>query len=304
MTALDNPLIIDRVELDQTLEKKPVVNLYSNPLGFPVLSLFESQFGLLFDVGIDPNALTVGAALYTRFLAQWEAVLDDKGKPKLNQKGNQYKNVVALIPNGTTGQNDTVALLTQIAKSLEEIKALVYQKTTPQPNGAVKPQTAVSQPNGTAKPQPSQPPAKIHADEMLSQMNVTIEEPGQRPTVKPKQTANGKQPAAKTSAVTAVTPAEWLQRAQEATDPFDFDTCIHRAIPFYDSADRVESARMGMFGEWKVGEAAAYVAGIQKYASARDELEANHAPATAAHKEAKSMALVEYRKVIDGTAVA
>ena len=175
-------------------------------------------------------------------------------------------------------------------------KTLILRYLAGEPRQAPKPQTAVSQPAGAK----TQPPAKIHADELLRQMNVTIEEPGQRPATNNQQpTTNGQQPAAKTSVLTAVTATEWLQRAREATESFDFDTCIHRAIPFFDSADRVESARVGMFGEWKTGQAAAYVAGIQKYASLRDELEANHAPATAAHKEAKNAALVEYRKVID-----
>lgn len=104
------------------------------------------------------------------------------------------------------------------------------------------------------------------------------------------------------SSVTAVTSAEWLQRVGEAIDPFDFDTCVSRAIPFYDSADRVESARIGMFGEWLPGYSRAYLSGLQKYATVRDEMEANN-PTTVAHREAKGAALVEYRKVIDAQPV-
>jgi hypothetical protein len=101
-----------------------------------------------------------------------------------------------------------------------------------------------------------------------------------------------------TSTVTAMTPEEWLQQAGEAVDPFDFDTCISRAIPFYDSADRVESARVGLFGDWLPGFSYAYLVGLQKYATVRDELEASN-PTTVAHREAKGAALVEYRKTID-----
>jgi hypothetical protein len=113
------------------------------------------------------------------------------------------------------------------------------------------------------------------------------------PTPQQPQATNGR------SAVTAVSPTEWLERAIAATDPFDFDTCVSRAILFFDSADRVESARIGMFGEWKPGLTAAYLAGIKKYAHTRDELETNQSPVAVAHREAKSAALVEYRKVID-----
>lgn len=122
-----------------------------------------------------------------------------------------------------------------------------------------------------------------------------VRPPAPQPTPTPQQppATNGR------SAVTAVSPTEWLERAAAATDPFDFDTCISRAIPFYDSADRVESARTGLFGEWKPGLTDAYLAGIKKYAHTRDELETNRTPVAAAHKDAKAAALVEYRKVID-----
>ena len=142
------------------------------------------------------------------------------------------------------------------------------QAQPPQP-----PQTAVAQPaaNGQAKTNGSAPP--------------------QTPTT----TA---------AAATAVTPAEWLTRARQATDPFDFDTCISRGLlvgadAYFETADHAEKARTGLFGDWKEGAAGAYLAGIERYVKTRADLQAAGEPGTAVFKQAKSAALVAYRESLE-----
>ena len=310
MAILDNPVLIDILKLSETLEKKPVVNLYSNPLDFPVLQLFESQFGMLFDVGIDPNALVVGKDIYTRFYAAWEGVVDAAGKPKLNQKGNQYKNITALLNGREAAEGsanaELLAVIRKMAVSLEEIKALVgglsmdanqaaghaaaalvnAASLPPNPATVQRPNTA----RANAQTRSSQP-ALADKPETAVPSAAAVPSP-----------AEPQQAAERQTAVSAVTSAEWVQRAGQATDKFDFDLCIQRGVAFYTDIDRAENTRQAMFGDWKAGEAAAYAAGMTKYASVRVDLEATKMVAAEAHKKAKSAALVAYRSVLESPA--
>ncbi len=143
-----------------------------------------------------------------------------------------------------------------------------------------------STPNGSQQ-RPPAPNQKIHADQMLAEAGVNVHAP-----------------AAKSAA--GVTPAEWLQRASQATDPFDFDTCVARGLyvgnaAYFETADHAEKARTGLFGEWN-GAAAAYLAGLKKYVIVRTDLQAAGEPGTAVFAQAKSAALVAFRQVVDGVA--
>lgn len=142
MTELENPIRIDRIEVTKTTEGRPTISLYSEPLDFAVLVLFDNQFGMLFDVGIDPNTLT--GTRYTRFMAEWEE-LDKK-----NKKGNPYKNPVALLPmpqrHPREGGDTAVQFATMIALLREIRDALA-------PGAAAAPAVPVA-------PSPVTPPAE------------------------------------------------------------------------------------------------------------------------------------------------
>jgi len=104
----------------------------------------------------------------------------------------------------------------------------------------------------------------------------------------------------------AVSPAEWLNRARQATDPFDFDTCLQRGLviggsAYFETADHAEKARTGLFGEWN-GAAGAYLAGIEKYVKMRADLLAAGEPGAAVFKKAKSAAMVAYRETLERAA--
>ena len=96
------------------------------------------------------------------------------------------------------------------------------------------------------------------------------------------------------------TPDLWLQRAAEATDELDFDVCVSRGLLFFGAAiDRVETARGGLFGDWKPERAGAYLAGLKKYANMRASLEANGQPTVSAHRQAKEAALSVYHLALE-----
>jgi hypothetical protein len=98
-----------------------------------------------------------------------------------------------------------------------------------------------------------------------------------------------------------VTTEQWLERAAEAEDSLDFDVCVARGLPFFAaSIDRAETARTMMFGDWQSGRAAAYLAGLKKYASTRTDLENNGQPTLSAHRQAKEAAMSTYNRVKAG----
>lgn len=82
--------LIKRLVLTQAQSGRTVVNLFAPPLQYPVLQLFD--FSLLFQVGIDPNALEAGRDIHCLFIAHFET------GEKRNQRGNAYKNVTHLEP--------------------------------------------------------------------------------------------------------------------------------------------------------------------------------------------------------------
>ena len=180
---------------------------------------------------------------------------------------------------------------TLILRYLASPKARQGRMAQPQPTAVTQPAAngqAASGPTPNGSPQrPLAPNQKIHADQMLAEAGVNIHAP-----------------AAKSAA--GVTPAEWLERARVATDPFDFDTCVARGLyvgnaTYFETADHAEKARTGLFGEWN-GAAAAYLAGLKKYVIVRTDLQAAGEPGTAVFAQAKSAALVAFRQVVDGVA--
>lgn len=133
---LKNPVQIDRIELTTTKEGKPTISMFSGALDFAVLTLFESQFGWLFDVGIDPNTMEKGTAVYTRFNAHWEFT------EKVNKEGNQYRNPTKLEgmarPTSAAAQK-MIFLMKKQNEKLEELRgllALFIVGTTPNPQPA------------------------------------------------------------------------------------------------------------------------------------------------------------------------
>jgi hypothetical protein len=108
---IENPVLIDRLKATETKGGSPQISLYSGALEFPVLNLAPFSYGLLFDVGFDPNEITPGRTYYTRFFAQWE-----EGE-KANKNGNPYKNVTRLIPGNRENDN--------LLREMQTIKTLV-----------------------------------------------------------------------------------------------------------------------------------------------------------------------------------
>lgn len=104
---IDNPVLIDRLQVTATLEGKPQISLYSGALKHPVLQLAPFNYGMLFSVGIDPNELQPGQVHYCQFLAHWE-------EGKTNGKGNPYKDPVSLQPIGSQTEQDIIRELNAI----------------------------------------------------------------------------------------------------------------------------------------------------------------------------------------------
>ena len=128
----------------------------------------------------------------------------------------------------------------------------------------------------------------------------------QLPPAQPAPTNGNGRAQPQSPSPSAVTPAEWLNRARQATDPFDFDTCLHRGLmmggsAYFETADHAEKARTGLFGEWN-GAAGAYLAGIEKYVKIRADLLAAGEPGAAVFKKAKTAAMVAYRQTLERAA--
>lgn len=153
-------------------------------------------------------------------------------------------------------------------------------------------QPVQAQPTAVSQPAPAQPAANGQAQRSPAANGSAPQAPAPKPQ------------APTMAAATAVTPAEWLTRARQATDPFDFDTCVSRGLlvansAYFETADHAEKARTGLFGEWKEGAAGAYLAGIEKYVKTRADLQAAGEPGTAVFQQAKSAALVAYRESLE-----
>jgi hypothetical protein len=92
--------------------------LYAARHKYPDLKLFD--LGELAAVGLDPSALTIGQETPARFWAVYE--LSDK----LNQKGNAYKDVIALEPIGGPATTTSAAVSDPaILAELRAIRALL-----------------------------------------------------------------------------------------------------------------------------------------------------------------------------------
>jgi len=107
------------------LEKENRVALYGKGHRYKDLTLFDASD--LADFGIDYAALQPGQETPCRFWALWEA------SDKLNQKGNPYKDVVALEPidkPATTTSVDNSAVLAElraIHTELQRVNGLLAQ---------------------------------------------------------------------------------------------------------------------------------------------------------------------------------
>ena len=119
MTNLNNPQKIDRIELTKTKDGTPIVAFYVEPLEFAALTLFQSQFGELFAVGIDPNTLQPGQPVYTRFLAHWETINKSK------KTGAAYQNVTRLEQPPDPAAVAQNAVMVDILGELRAIRALL-----------------------------------------------------------------------------------------------------------------------------------------------------------------------------------
>lgn len=120
--TIDNPVKIDRIEASKTKDGSPQISFYSGALEYPVLNLRPFGYGLLFNVGIDPNTIQPGQAHYCQFWASWEA------SERINGKGNPYKNVTELHPISSPAEAETLELLRQI-------KDLLLYQADQQPGG-------------------------------------------------------------------------------------------------------------------------------------------------------------------------
>lgn len=107
---IDNPVLIDRMEIKNTRAGAPQIALYSGALEYPVLTLAPFAYGHLFDVGFDPNDIQPGKMYYTRFFAEW-----DYGD-KENSNGKKYRNIIRLIP--INHENDSLLREMQVIRQL------------------------------------------------------------------------------------------------------------------------------------------------------------------------------------------
>jgi len=117
-----NPVLIDRIEASKTKAGSPQISLFSGALEYPVLNLAPFNYGLLFNVGIDPNTIQPGQPHYCQFLAVWEE------GDKTNGNGRPYKNVTQLQPMPSATEQ-------QAARQLESIKLLLTYLAEQQPGG-------------------------------------------------------------------------------------------------------------------------------------------------------------------------
>ncbi len=121
---LNNPQKIDRIELAKTKDGSPIVAFYVEPLEFAALTLFPSQFGELFAVGIDPNTLQPGQPVYTRFMAHWETI------EKTKKTGAAYQNITRLEQPPDPAAVAQNAVMVDILAELRAIRALLLAQAT------------------------------------------------------------------------------------------------------------------------------------------------------------------------------
>lgn len=98
-------------------------------------------------------------------------------------------------------------------------------------------------------------------------------------------------------------PDEWFSRAAAANDPLDFDVCAARAIvqsggsAYFETTKHAERARVGLFGEWQPGKAAAYITGLSRYVATRCKLQTDGVENGEVFEQAKEAALEAFREV-------
>lgn len=121
----EKQLLISRIELGETEDGKPVVEMYeANPrLRWPALRLFD--LSRLFVVGIDPNELQLGEERFVRFHAFY--VESDR----TNKEGNHYKDCVRLeaIETNQDSSGDKFDGIIALLQSIDRRLASIHQIT-------------------------------------------------------------------------------------------------------------------------------------------------------------------------------
>ena len=175
---MENPITIDHIKLTQAGTRKDgrvMVEMYANPLQYRVLELFEHQFGMLYQIGIDPNDLEPEQIVYTHFAAHWEE------RDKKKASGRNYRDVVRLEALRTSSEEKLYRILERMLSTLEGLQHLSLEIYTllsqshqgdimPNPPPAAKqnrrpinpntgaPATAETQPQPPPPPPPNSPP--------------------------------------------------------------------------------------------------------------------------------------------------
>lgn len=93
-----------------------MVELFSSPLRYYVLRLFETQRPLLARFGIDPATIDETPVQYVNFYATFVE------KDKLNPKGNPYRDVLDLFPNPNAPPLARAQDIGPLAEILEDIR--------------------------------------------------------------------------------------------------------------------------------------------------------------------------------------
>jgi len=88
-----------------------------------------------------------------------------------------------------------------------------------------------------------------------------------------------------------LTEIDWLKRAATAEEPFDFDTCIAKAWPFYETGANVTSTRDMLIGGSLTWDPLEVIAGLRKYQEQRLLYQGQRYEVGAAHTAAKSDAI-------------
>lgn len=128
---LNNPLLINAVEMVTDSKGRPVAALYHGNLKYAAL---RCDPAMLAAAGIDPAGLS--GRTPAAIMATWEE------SPRRNANGIPYKNVLTLAPaTAAGGQSDAdgdtiarlVALVEVMAQRLEHVEALLMQSVSEEP---------------------------------------------------------------------------------------------------------------------------------------------------------------------------
>ena len=117
----DNPIEIDRIMRVRVRNGREVIKLFHDPLPYPILQLFPSQYPWLLRAGVDPNQLIYDQPLHVNLLVWWR-----EGKKETAQ-GSRYKDVTKLmLPVGDGIQSDYDSLLDQLSSIEGKVDLLLH----------------------------------------------------------------------------------------------------------------------------------------------------------------------------------